>query len=77
MPGAPDVIWLNGPFGAGKTTVAELPVERIDGATLVDPELVGEMLRALVADPRFAGHVDAEAREPAEIVADIVERLAA
>ena len=48
MPGAPDVIWVNGAFGVGKTTVAELLVERIDGATLVDPERVGEMLRELV-----------------------------
>ncbi len=42
-----DVIWLNGAFGVGKTTVAELLVEEIDGAALVDPELIGEMLRQL------------------------------
>ena len=45
---APAVIWLNGAFGVGKTTIAELLVERIDGATLVDPEVIGEMLRELL-----------------------------
>ena len=48
MAGTPDVIWLNGAFGVGKTTVAELLVERIDGATLIDPEVIGEMLRGLL-----------------------------
>ena len=50
MGGAPDVIWLNGAFGVGKTTVAELLVERVAGAILVDPELVGEMLRGLLPE---------------------------
>jgi predicted kinase len=45
---APDVIWLNGAFGVGKTTVAELLVERIGGATVIDPETIGEMLRELL-----------------------------
>ena len=46
--GAPDVIWLNGAFGVGKTTVAELLVERIEGGTLIDPEVIGSMLRVLL-----------------------------
>ena len=173
VPGAPDVIWLNGAFGVGKTTVAELLLERIEGAAVVDPELVGTLLRVLLpsdwqtadfqdmplwrsltreaigglvtagrvplvipmtvvrpdyldelvgalrrggidvrhftllapaatilsrlvgrddydtpwardrvvecvgalADPRFAEHIDADARDPREIVADVVERL--
>ncbi len=48
---APDVIWLNGAFGVGKTTVAELLVEPIDCATLIDPEVIGEMLRELLPAP--------------------------
>ena len=51
MAGAPDAIWLNGAFGVGKTTVAEFLVERIDGATLSDPEVIGEMLRELLPAP--------------------------
>ena len=48
MAGTPDVIWVNGAFGVGKTTIAELLVERIEGTTLIDPELVGGLLRVLV-----------------------------
>jgi adenylate kinase family enzyme len=35
------VLWLNGPFGVGKTTVARLLTER----RLVDPENIGFVLR--------------------------------
>lgn len=42
------LIWVNGAFGAGKTTVAEALVERLNGARLYDPELVGFFLRHLV-----------------------------
>ena len=42
------LIWINGAFGAGKTTVAEALVERLDGARLYDPEMVGFFLRHLV-----------------------------
>jgi cytidylate kinase len=42
------VVWLNGPFGVGKTTVAKaLAAEMID-ALIFDPELVGFMLRKIV-----------------------------
>nr|WP_026454036.1 AAA family ATPase [Saccharomonospora iraqiensis] len=39
---------LNGPFGAGKTTVSELVVDRFPGSMLFDPEEVGFMLRSVV-----------------------------
>ena len=39
------MILLNGPFGIGKTTVARLLAERISGALVYDPELVGALLR--------------------------------
>lgn len=38
---APDILWLNGAFGAGKTTVARLLTDR----TLVDPERIGFVMR--------------------------------
>ena len=41
------VIWLNGAFGVGKTSVARLLVERLEGATLVDPEKLGFLLQRL------------------------------
>lgn len=39
------VVWVNGTFGAGKTTVAEMLVARLDEAFLLDPEIIGVMLR--------------------------------
>lgn len=42
------VVWINGPLGVGKTTVAEKLVERLPAAVLYDPELVGAMLRHIV-----------------------------
>jgi hypothetical protein len=42
------IILLNGPFGIGKTTTAQLLVERLPDAMLYDPELVGMFLTTLV-----------------------------
>lgn len=39
------VIWINGPFGIGKTTTARLLIGRIPGARIFDPEEVGYLLR--------------------------------
>jgi predicted kinase len=45
------IVWINGAFGAGKTTTAGLVVERLAGAKLFDPEYVGYMLSAFVERP--------------------------
>ena len=37
------LVWLNGTFGAGKTTTAQELVARLENARLFDPELVGAM----------------------------------
>lgn len=39
------IIWLNGPFGGGKTTVAQELCERDESFVLFDTEAVGQMLR--------------------------------
>jgi hypothetical protein len=39
------IIWVNGPFGGGKTTVAAELHRRLPNAVLYDPEAVGAMLR--------------------------------
>ncbi len=45
------VVWINGPFGVGKTTVTEQLVADCPNAIVFDPELVGEMLwKVLPAD---------------------------
>lgn len=42
------IIWINGPFGAGKTTLVEELAKRLDTAITVDPELLEYMLRSVV-----------------------------
>ncbi len=42
------IVFINGTFGAGKTTVAEQLVGRLPGSVLSDPELVGCLLRRIV-----------------------------
>jgi 2-phosphoglycerate kinase len=41
----PVIIWINGGFGAGKTTLAQELHRRLPDALLYDPEHVGLMLR--------------------------------
>ena len=45
------IIWINGPFGVGKTTAAALVAERVAGSRLFDPEHVGYMLTAFIEAP--------------------------
>jgi len=44
----PLVVWINGAFGVGKTSVAEELLSLLPGAILLDPELVGVLLRRVV-----------------------------
>jgi hypothetical protein len=45
------IVWINGAFGAGKSTTAGLVVKELDGAKLFDPEYVGYMLTTFVQSP--------------------------
>ncbi|AVT42008.1 AAA family ATPase [Plantactinospora sp. BB1] len=45
------ILWINGAFGAGKTTTASLVTKRLDGAKVFDPEYVGYMLMPFVESP--------------------------
>jgi hypothetical protein len=47
------IIWINGTFGAGKTTTAGKLVELTAGTRLFDPEHVGYMLAANLGDQEF------------------------
>ena len=40
------IVWLNGPFGVGKTTTTRALLDRLPGWRSFDPEHVGYMLRA-------------------------------
>jgi hypothetical protein len=46
------IVWLNGPFGAGKTTTANELLRALPDGRYFDPEQVGFMLRhALMSEP--------------------------
>jgi len=49
------ILWVNGPFGAGKTTLATLLAERIPDAHLFDSETVGYLLQRVLNGPRPVG----------------------
>jgi predicted ABC-type ATPase len=42
------IIWINGAFGSGKTTLAETLLLKLSNAMIYDPEIVGTMVRQLV-----------------------------
>lgn len=46
----PVIVWLNGTFGAGKTTTSELLAKTLPGARVFDTERVGELLTPILAD---------------------------
>ncbi|MBD0710360.1 MULTISPECIES: NUDIX hydrolase [unclassified Streptomyces] len=48
------IVWLNGAFGAGKTSTARELVDLIPNSTLYDPEATGGSLRALLPAKRLA-----------------------
>lgn len=51
------IVWLNGAFGAGKTTAAHELLHLLPGSTLYDPELIGAGLRRMLPKERL-GQVD-------------------
>ncbi|MFE1991121.1 NUDIX hydrolase [Streptomyces parvulus] len=48
------VVWINGAFGAGKTTTARELIELIPNSTLFDPEVIGGALTHLLPPKRLA-----------------------
>ncbi|MFF3906692.1 NUDIX domain-containing protein [Streptomyces sp. NPDC001848] len=48
------VVWINGAFGAGKTTTARELIELIPHSTLFDPEAIGAVLTQLLPPKRLA-----------------------
>ena len=43
------IVWINGAFGAGKTSAARELIDLIPNSTLYDPEVIGGGLRAAAA----------------------------
>lgn len=52
------IIWINGPFGAGKTTLAEKLREQRPQALIFDPEEIGFLVRATVPAPQSRDYQD-------------------
>ncbi len=48
------IVWVNGTFGAGKTTTARELIELIPNSTLFDPEVIGGALTHLLPAKRLA-----------------------
>ncbi|MFI1016928.1 NUDIX domain-containing protein [Streptomyces sp. NPDC020965] len=48
------IVWINGAFGAGKTTTAQELIDLIPNSTLYDPELIGDGLPLLLPPKRLA-----------------------
>jgi 8-oxo-dGTP pyrophosphatase MutT (NUDIX family) len=48
------VVWINGAFGAGKTTTARELIDLIPNSTLFDPEVIGAALPHLLPPKRLA-----------------------
>jgi 8-oxo-dGTP pyrophosphatase MutT (NUDIX family) len=48
------IVWINGAFGAGKTTTARELIDLIPNSTLFDPEVVGVGLTGLLPAKRLA-----------------------
>jgi len=48
------IVWVNGTFGAGKTSACRELVELLPGSLLYDPELVGYGLRRILPADRMA-----------------------
>lgn len=53
MPNQTPIIWINGPFGIGKSQAAQALNERLAGSFLFDPEEMGQALKKLT--PKFRG----------------------
>jgi hypothetical protein len=66
------IIWLNGTFGVGKSSTADRLSALIPSARVFDPETVGAMLRANLADRPVADFQDWPAWPPL-VAASLVE----
>ena len=70
------IIWVNGTFGAGKTTVAGLVSQKSRALRMFDPELVGYLLREALTDFPVRDFRDWESwRVLTPVVADEVIRF--
>lgn len=66
------IIWLNGTFGSGKTSTAERLAALVPNSRVIDPETVGQLLRANLSDQYIFDFQDWAAWRPL-VAATLVE----
>lgn len=54
------IVWINGAFGAGKTSAARELIDLIPNSTFYDPELTGAGLRSLLPQKKLAEVTDVQ-----------------
>ncbi|EST37081.1 hypothetical protein N566_14925 [Streptomycetaceae bacterium MP113-05] len=64
------IVWLNGAFGAGKTTTAHELLDLLPGSTLYDPEVLGPGLRSMLPPDRAEAEDVRELRSWRRLLAD-------
>lgn len=70
------IVWLNGTYGAGKTSAARELLDLLPGSVLYDPELIGAGLRLLLPQKRMGGASDyQDLRSWRRLVVDIAAAL--
>ncbi|MFE9329354.1 NUDIX domain-containing protein [Streptomyces sp. NPDC006925] len=70
------IVWLNGAFGAGKTTAAYELLDLLPGSTLYDPEVIGAELRWMLPKEHLAQVADfQDLRSWRRLVADTAAAL--
>lgn len=69
------IILINGAFGAGKTTTANILVERVENSIVFDPEEVGFMVRKITEGVRY-GKEDTDDFQDIEIWKILVVNVA-
>ena len=47
------IIWISGPYGVGKSTLAEVLFEKMENALIFDAELVGDAVRSNYPDDPY------------------------
>ena len=47
------IIWISGPYGVGKSTLAEAMVEKMENTLIFDAELVGDAVRSNYPDDPY------------------------
>ena len=71
------IIWINGPFGAGKTTLAKRLRDRRSKSLIFDPEEIGFVVKETVPMPASGDYQDPMVRvlEASNKTKGSVERL--